>query len=247
MAYREPGINRARYMPLDSHDLIALQTNEAYGATVAVNSGTLGAVGNFTNNGGTAAVFGCPGVFGRSIRIFQASRLVTGNGVCQPATAITFSAWVKWNSIITNSNTRLLLKSPGPGWEAPWGIMNLCEMQAGTVYTGGIRTGGVGHEYGVARDGSFLPRFTWTHLAATYDKTDGYVRVYWNGVQVYSEAASGDLSWENNGPWCLGCPPPTSGAESQDCWVCDVRICDVARSSSYLLEQFQRGTFDGLL
>lgn len=79
-----------------------------------------------------------------------------------------------------------------------------------------------------ARGGSQLPLNTWAHLAATYDGTT--LRIFVNGAQVASTAASGDLLMSTGSVWIGG---NTFGSFFQGL-IDEVRIYNVARTAAQI-------------
>ncbi len=243
MAYSKPPLFKSPgLVALDSHDLIALPLNEAYGASTAVNAGTLGAAGNFT---ATSCVFGCPGgPAGRSCYVgTTANRLVSSNGVCEPSTAITVSIWVRFNTV-RNNWMRLFgkMSHTGTNWTAPFIAILIYQAENTNALQSYITTTDVTTYMvpGAANNFALIPPCEWIHWAITYDSVnDRYFRWYQNGVEMFNRAVTGTIVYTDRGPWVIGdIPGQNVGA---DAWVCDARVCDIARSATYIRNMYETG------
>jgi Concanavalin A-like lectin/glucanases superfamily/IPT/TIG domain len=137
-----------------------------------------------------------------------------------PSTALTVEAWAYydptapggWNrpSIIRKSqgsHSYILVKHDGTG--------SLLEFIVSTS---------VGGQHILFAPGP-LPQFQWLHVAGTYDGSQ--LRMFWNGVQVSSMAASGTVS-SDNGVLQLG-----QGGSASETWkgmIDEIRVWSVART-----------------
>ena len=160
----------------------AYSFNEGAGTTVADVSGN--------NNTGsiTGATWTTAGKYGNALVFNGTSARVTVPNApsLQLTTGMTLEAWVNpsvvtsaWRDVIYKDNDIYFLEATSTNAGRPGG--------GGTF----------GETYGTAA----LPVNTWTHLAVTYDRV--MVRVYVNGVQVSSLAATGAIATSTN-PLTIG-------------------------------------------
>jgi hypothetical protein len=80
-----------------------------------------------------------------------------------------------------------------------------------------------------------LPQFTWVHVAGTYDGS--MMRMFWNGVQVSSMAASGTIS-SDTGVLQLG-----QGGSSSETWrgnIDEIRLWSYARTGAQILSTMNK-------
>ena len=143
---------------------------------------------DFSGNGRTATISGATwtaaGKFGNALSFDGVNDLVTvadANGL-DLTTGMTLEAWV--NPSASAGWRNLLLKETAGGLVYSLYANDNAPHPASTAIIGGveINTPGV----------TALPLATWSHVAATYDGTA--LRLFVNGVQVNTRAASGSLS-----------------------------------------------------
>jgi Concanavalin A-like lectin/glucanases superfamily/IPT/TIG domain len=80
-----------------------------------------------------------------------------------------------------------------------------------------------------------LPQFTWVHVAGTYDGST--MRMFWNGVQVSSMAATGAIS-SDTGVLQLG-----QGGSSSETWrgnIDEIRLWSYARTGAQILSTMNK-------
>lgn len=84
-----------------------------------------------------------------------------------------------------------------------------------------------------------LPVGVWTHVALTWDGQ--YLIYYVNGIEVAKSAdmTGSSVLYGNHGEWSIGMRP--GGTGNGVFLLQDLRICDVARSASYLLNVARMG------
>jgi endonuclease/exonuclease/phosphatase family metal-dependent hydrolase/fibronectin type 3 domain-containing protein len=186
--------------------------NEGKGTTTADASGNsrTGTVSNATwssagKNGGALSFNG------------SSSRVIVADvAALRLSNAMTVEAWVNpattgaasWQPIVYKSLDNYVLTTVG----SPF-------MPAAAVTPNGVLALPTGT--------SALPPNTWTHMAATYD--GAMVRVYVNGVQVASQAATGSLATSTN-------PLEIGGSAIDNGWfsglIDDVRVYNTALTAS---------------
>ena len=102
----------------------------------------------------------------------------------------------------------------------------------------------LGNNWAWAATGYSVPDDVWAHIALVYSSAAGLVRVYANGVEVHSAAASGgigDVFPANNDLWVgeneewVGSAP-----ESFEGDIDEVRIWNVARSAQQIANTYQK-------
>jgi uncharacterized repeat protein (TIGR01451 family) len=162
--------------------LVAAYTfNEGVGTTVADSSGN--------NNTGTisAATWTATGKYGNALVFNGTGALVTVPNAAslQLTTGVTLEAWVN-PSVVTAAWRDVIYKGSN-------GADNYY-LEATTPIGGGAP--GAGGTFGEIYGTAALPVNTWTHLAVTYDRV--VQRLYVNGVQVSSVAATGAISTSTN-------------------------------------------------
>jgi hypothetical protein len=157
-------------------------------AAYAFSEGTGTSAADLSNNGRTATISGAAwttaGRFGNALSFDGVNDLATvaDANALDLTTGMTLEAWVNptslsgWRSVILKEATGALAYSIYANDNAPH--------PASTVIAGGVEVNTPGS--------SALPLGTWSHLAATYDGTA--LRLFVNGVQVNTRAASGSLS-----------------------------------------------------
>jgi hypothetical protein len=230
MTYLPP---RSRRIPPDAYDFIVWSMDEA--ASPVLNAGR--AVPLPLTGSGT---FQSTGLFGTSVG-FRTTGLTTGDSAVEPNPySLTFSAWVMLRSYGSGS-PQIIIKSwhtVSEGWSSPFGIGIVLHGSGGGAWDVGGPTGGVSI---TTADPVLLG--TWTHLAFTWDGF--YVRAYKNGVlagsnHVNMTGSPVAFDFGHHGPYQVGQNVITTG-DQVDGWIDDVRICSIARSPTYLEQQYRWG------
>lgn len=221
--------------------------NEAAASTIT-NYGTLGS-GDLT--AGPGATFGVPGHFGDNAVQFDASgQKATGAGTCKPGTtALTIiswftvrridgtvyrtiygkayradgtwtTPWVSLHHIIENSNDGKC------SWRIAYGAGSTLQAIPGAGSNGAVRPG--------------IPQMT----AMTWDGTTlkGYV-----GPFLVATAAPGgsgnaiDYNGSTNGNWTIGAQPSSTGTDTWEGQIHDIRAVDAVLTQAQIADIYQRG------
>jgi fibronectin type 3 domain-containing protein len=188
----------------------AYSFSEGSGNTVADDSGT-GNHGTITGATWTAA-----GKFGPAL-VFNGTtaRVTVPNAASlQLTTQMTLEAWVN-PSAVTSAWRDVVYKD----------VDNYYLMATSTNASRPVGGGTFAEAYGAAA----LPVNTWTHLATTYDRTT--LRLYVNGVQVASQAATGAIATSTN-PLTIG-SDATWGQYFQG-QIDEVRVYNVALTATQI-------------
>jgi fibronectin type 3 domain-containing protein len=157
--------------------LVAAYGFEQTSGTTVTDSSGKGSTGTISG-----ATWAAGGRFGRALSFDGVDDSVTvpDSNLLDLAPGMTLEAWVK-PTTVSDWRTALLKERPGQLAYALYAAGDngrpLAEVAAGTQRD--------------ARGIAALPVGTWTHLAATYDRTT--LRLYVNGTQVASTAVSGTL------------------------------------------------------
>ena len=143
-------------------------------------------------------------------------------------TGFTVSAWIQPDFIQTNASDRDVVDKWGSS--AGWRLW-FKELKDDFKFK--VRPGG-------GTTATITTNLTWTagtphFLVGTYDGTN--VRIYWDGVQENSKAASGTLA-ANNADVSIGVNSGTSNGTPFDGDIDEVRISDAARSAGWILTEY---------
>jgi predicted outer membrane repeat protein len=137
-----------------------------------------------------------------------------------PSNQITIEAWLYPRA--TNGYYEIYRKDDGDN-------RHLLSFQSGNILAFGIAPGGIYSELDVVINPSDYQN-QWVHIAASYDGTTK--RLYRNGVEIGSDAASGSLSNTGTAPLFIG---SNSGvAEFFDGKIDELRLWSYARDTSQI-------------
>jgi hypothetical protein len=148
--------------------------------------------------------------------------------------ALTMSAWVRFESLAAGADHRLISKGNGSGAEDHVTMLGIQDVGGGAhrlrtrIKTGTSDTSGTTTLLGTTN----LSANTWYHVAVTYDGAN--IRLYLNGVQDASVAKTGSLR-QNSWTMLLGNQPGALGnTQSLDGILDEAKILDVTRSAEWL-------------
>jgi hypothetical protein len=157
-------------------------------AAYAFSNGSGTSATDLSGNGRTGTISGATwttaGKFGNALSFDGANDLVTvadANGL-DLTTGMTLEAWV--NPVVLSGWRNVVLKEAAGGLVYSLYAHDNAPHPASTAIVGGVEINTPG--------AAALPLGTWSHLAATYDGTA--LRLFVNGVQVGTRAASGSVS-----------------------------------------------------
>ena len=157
-------------------------------AAYSFDAGSGSTVADVTGNGNTGTISGATwtaaGRFGSALSFNGSSSWVTvaDAGSLDLSSAMTLEAWVRPTTLGTVWRSVVLKEQPGDLVYALY-ANSQASRPVGIVYASGAEQQAAGTAQ--------LPLNAWTHLAASYD--GGIVRLFVNGVQVGTHAASGPL------------------------------------------------------
>ena len=187
-------------------------------AAYAFDEGSGSLVTDLSGNGNTGTLLNATwtnsGKYGGALSFNGTNAMVTvpSSASLRLTTGMTLEAWVRpttvsatWRDVIYKGNDNYFLE--------------------GSSSSGGVPAGG--GTFGEAFGASALPVNTWSHLAATYDRS--IVRLYVNGAQVSGLSRPGTIATSTN--------PLEIGGDSfyGQYWtgqIDDVRVFNVARSAT---------------
>lgn len=153
-----------------------------------------------------------------------------------PTNAITLSVWIKSSNVVTPSLQKFLSNTQSGGVQLSFNESGCEAHQLGLL----VHVNGT-YVRACSSLGSEL-NDTWIFLAGVYD--GAAVRLYVNGQQVASTAASGSITYGSAlPPFCIGAEP-TATTCSQDHFngfIDDARIYNKALSSAEISQLFDNG------
>lgn len=233
----------------DANDLLVYLLND--GPTF-VNTGTVGAAGNWTLNGN--AIAGAQGLFGQALYVAGtpvineidgaggANNVTTGN-------AISLSGWVFIKRYSTAAvelfNKQYFLN----GWSSPFLTFGFqmvtsndgqCDLYITT--TSGAQGGGSLQTQLRTPTPYVLPISRWTHIGGTWDGAT--MKFYVNGSLVASGAYGNSIDFNvlgNRGQWYCGGIPGTSVNQTGCAIFHDIRVANVVRPQSYFANIYFSG------
>jgi hypothetical protein len=240
----------ARIAP-DANDLFVIKFDDT--GTTHVNSGTLGAAGNFLEYGNP--ISGAQGLLGNALYIPSSfiSPNHDGAGGANDVLVtpnISMSGWVyvrrQPNFFAEVWNKQYFLN----GWSTPFLSFGI-QMDNGSNggWTFYITTAGtlrsISMTDSVNQGHNVMPQGRWCHVGGTWDGTT--LLVYLNGSQVNSLVPGGGAidygTAGNRGQWYSGAIPGSSTIQGGPVIVQDLRIANVVRPQSYFANIYFNGMF----
>jgi hypothetical protein len=226
----------AAVVAADADDVVVFPFTEATGSTVfAPSTGS----GNLSVQSGTVTS-GAPGIFGRTVHLDAGStRIVSAAGEWEVTTdRITVSAWLRLKNYRTGAWGQMVYKEKiTDNWSgSPPMALTFFSFDTSIFYNQ-LYTGGTSRQFSLAN--TLIPLNEWFHAGLTYDGS--YLRAYVNGVEQGNMAATGSIGWFSNGRWFIGAAYANPDTALSGACVADLRISKVARSASYLLNQYNKG------
>jgi hypothetical protein len=239
MSYIPGGVAAvASRVALDANDRAVFYFDEAAGSTTFVNSGN--AAGNLTvYAAGTGCYPKAAGIQGETSAFIGTTCQVRSATSKWEYANFTIHVWVFPLGPITGNNYIVFKNyNTGDTFSDPYQTLNL-NLAGGAITTAIGPTVTPGCTVPATPVAAMIPVGVWSHLALTWNGQ--YLIFYVNGIEV---ARSIDLSgssvlYGNHGEWSVGMRP--GGTANCAFLVQDLRICDVARSASYLLDVALRG------
>ena len=181
--------------------------------------------------GGTG-ILGLPGIIGKGVRGISSNGHfaihMTSNTSVGEANSITLSGWIRNYS--GGGGIALIVKNYNLGdtWSSPYPAAALF-LDGGGVINFSWSTSAAART--VSSPANSLT--DWTFVAGTYEATTGVAIVYVNGLQAATTTITpANVDWGFHGPW---------GCNTSIGVTCDLRVDNIARPASYLMDQYQRG------
>lgn len=245
----------SRHTAIDANDQYVWALNDGAVGSAApssyANTGALGATGNAMAPLSGSVFRTSPGMFGTApnsstaFNTYGTGCLIGPTGTAgNIANPITVSCWMYFE--VNNGSMHLVGRSHDTTNDAgnesvflsfnatgPYGSLwlpggNTIVQASNGPYIGNVSYGG----------------FMWHHTGMTYDGTT--MKIYVDGDQVGSTAATGAIQYVGANPWWVYCRRAAGdttfpASEAFTGRICDVRIANVARSASWFQSVFQTG------
>jgi hypothetical protein len=138
------------------------------------------------HNGTLGGAVSAPGQFGQALSFNGTSNYVTVNDAndLDFTTGMTLEAWVRPASV---SGWQSLVLKQGPSGL----VYAMYGSDAASHAAGLVRISGVDRD---VRASNALPLNTWSHVVVTYDKTEGALRIFVDGIPVDERSVTGDIT-----------------------------------------------------
>ena len=137
------------------------------------------------HNGALGGAVSAQGIYGNALSFNGTSNYVTINDAndLDFTTGMTLEAWVR-PATVTGWQSLILKQGPQGLVYAMYGS------DAATHGVGLVRISGVDRD---VRASDPLPVNTWSHVVVTYDKAEGVLRIYVNGIPIDDRSITGDI------------------------------------------------------
>jgi hypothetical protein len=157
--------------------------------------------------------------------------------------AVTISGWVNADSFahLPSQDARIVSKAVGTAEQDHYFMLSTITSGGGPLLRFRLKTGGVTTTL-IASSGT-VATGTWVHATAVYDGIE--MRLYKDGVQVGSVAASGELSIDPGVSVWIGSNPPDATSKPFDGRLDDLRIYSRALSAGEIATLYEHGSIGG--
>src|SRR6185503_16695191 len=205
------------YWKLDAATASGVMDHSGYGGQGTITGAPVTSTDtrglNFANSGS----IDFDGAGGQYVRITHASQFNFTN-------KITVAAWVKLDT--TETFARWVTKGSDP--------LTFPFLLGQSTTAAGVPRFRVITSVGVTSEGTAaLKTGVWYHLAGTYDGSN--VRLYVDGIQIDSDAQTGNLATNTTDGVTIACDSDCTGADAPDGKIDDVRIYNRALSAAEVL------------